>query len=150
MYLDLMWIFNKKKFDEVDKQYEGFVYLITNLENGMKYVGKKHFWERRKNSKTGRRQTKESDWRKYFGSCDQLKEDVKELGEDKFKREILYLCPHKKSMSYYETYEQFKRNVLMDETYYNTNIEGKFYTSEVERIYNLVTESTDQQEKEPH
>jgi hypothetical protein len=150
MYLDLMWIFNKKKFDEVDKQYEGFVYLITNLENGMKYVGKKHFWERRKNSKTGRRQTKESDWRKYFGSCDTLKEDVKELGEDKFKREILYLCPHKKSMSYYETYEQFKRNVLMDETYYNTNIEGKFYTSEVERIYNLVTESTDQQEKEPH
>jgi hypothetical protein len=150
MYLDLMWIFNKKKFDEVDKQYEGFVYLITNLETGMKYIGKKSFWERRKNSKTGRRQTKESDWRKYFGSCDQLKEDVKELGEDKFKREILYLCPHKKSMSYYETYEQFKRNVLMDETYYNTNIEGKFYTSEVERIYNLVTESTDQQEKEPH
>jgi hypothetical protein len=145
-----VWYFNEKEFDGVDKQYEGFVYLITNLDNGMKYIGKKHFWERRKNPKTGRRQTKESDWRNYFGSCDELKEDVKKLGKDKFKREILYLCPHKKSMSYYETYEQFKRNVLLDETYYNTNIEGKFYSSEVERIYGLVIEAQNPPEKEPH
>jgi hypothetical protein len=145
-----VWYFNGQEFNEVDKKYEGFVYLITNLNNNMKYIGKKHFWERRKNPKTGRRQTKESDWRNYFGSCDQLKEDVKTLGKDKFKREILYLCPHKKSMSYYETYEQFKRNVLMDEGYYNTNIEGKFYSSEVERIYGLVTEGTCQQEKKLH
>lgn len=145
-----MWYFNGQEFNEVDKKYEGFVYLITNLENGMKYIGKKHFWERRKNAKTGRRQTKESDWRKYFGSCDQLKEDVKSLGENKFKREILYLCPHKKSMSYYETYEQFKRNVLLDEAYYNTNIEGKFYSSEVERIYGLVISGENPQGKEPH
>ena len=67
-----------------------------------------------------------------------LKEDVKELGKDKFLREILYLCPHKKSMSYYETYEQFIRNVLLSEEYYNTNIEGKFFSSEVDRIYELV------------
>ncbi len=145
-----MWYFNGQEFNEVDKKYEGFVYLITNLENGMKYIGKKHFWERRKNAKTGRRQTKESDWRKYFGSCDQLKEDVKSLGENKFKREILYLCPHKKSMSYYETCEQFKRNVLLDEAYYNTNIEGKFYSSEVERIYGLVISGENPQGKEPH
>lgn len=144
-----MWYFNGKLFEEVDKKYEGFVYLIINLETGMKYIGKKHFWERRKNPKTGRRQTKESDWKNYFGSCDELKEDVKKLGKDKFKKEILYLCPHKKSMSYYETYEQFKRNVLLDETYYNTNIEGKFYSSEKENIYDLVIEAKNQQEKEP-
>ena len=145
-----MWTFNDEIFNEVDKKYEGFVYLITNLENEMKYVGKKNFWERRKNPKTGRRQTKEGDWRNYFGSCDDLKEDVKKLGKEKFKREILYLCPHKKSMSYYETYEQFNRNVLLDETYYNTNIEGKFYSSEIERIYGLVIEASNPQEKELH
>lgn len=144
-----MWYFNGQLFEQADKKYEGFVYLITNLETGMKYIGKKHFWERRKNPKTGRRQTKESDWRNYFGSCDSLIQDVKMLGKDKFKKEILYLCPHKKSMSYYETYEQFKRNVLLDETYYNTNIEGKFYSSEKENIYDLVIEAKNQQEKEP-
>ena len=40
---------------------------------------------------------------------------MKVLGEDKFLREILYLCPHKKSMSYYETMEQFKRDVILRE-----------------------------------
>jgi len=125
-------------FTDVPKGMEGFVYIITNIVNDKKYIGKKHFWTRQKDRKTGRRKTKESDWIDYWGSCDQLKEDVKELGKDKFLREILYLCPHKKSMSYYETYEQFIRNVLLSEEYYNTNIEGKFFSSEVDRIYELV------------
>lgn len=134
----MTWKYNKKSFDETPKDMEGFVYLITNLVNQKKYIGKKSFWTRQKDRKTGRRKKKESDWRNYFGSCDELKEDVKILGPERFLREILYLCPHKKSMSYYETYEQFNRNVLLDETYYNTNIEGKFFDSEVGNIYNLV------------
>lgn len=134
----MTWKYNNQLFEEAPKNMEGFVYCITNLENQKKYIGKKHFWTRRKNKKTGRREKKESDWKSYFSSCDELKEDVKTIGKDKFLREILYLCPHKKSMSYYETYEQFNRNVLMNESYYNTNIEGKFFDSEVSNIYNLV------------
>lgn len=135
------WKYNEEDFVEVPKGMEGFVYLIANLETNRKYIGKKNFWTRQKDRKTGRRKTKESDWQKYFGSCDELIEDIKNLGENKFHREILYLCPHKKSMSYYETYEQFNRNVLFSEDYYNTNIEGKFFTSEKERIYEIVKKS---------
>jgi hypothetical protein len=138
----MTWKYNQEDFTEVQKGMEGFVYLITNLVNGKKYIGKKHFWTRQKDRKTGRRKTKESDWQSYWGSCDLLIEDVKVLGKDKFSREILYLCPHKKSMSYYETYEQFIRNVLLSEEYYNTNIEGKFFSSEVNRIYELVLKSS--------
>jgi hypothetical protein len=138
----MTWKYNNQDFIEIPKGMEGFVYLITNLTNHKKYIGKKHFWTRQKDRKTGRRKTKESDWIDYWGSCDELKEDVKELGKDKFSREILYLCPHKKSMSYYETYEQFIRNVLMSEEYYNTNVEGKFFSSEVDRIYELVLKSS--------
>lgn len=145
-----MWYFNNQEFTEVPKGMEGFVYLITNTTNNKKYIGKKNFWERRKDPKTGRRKTKPSNWLKYFGSCDELKDDVKELGEDKFIREILYLCPHKKSMSYYETYEQFRRDVLLREDYYNTNIEGKFYSTEKENIYSKVLPSVLQEQKEPH
>ena len=137
----MTWKYNNIDFVEVPKGMEGFVYLITNLVNNKKYIGKKHFWTRQKDRKTGRRKTKESDWTKYFGSCDELISDVKVLGQDNFSREILYLCPHKKSMSYYETMEQFKRDVIFKEDYYNTNVEGKFFTSEVERIYNLVGKS---------
>jgi len=134
----MTWKYNGEDFVDVPKGMEGFVYIITNLTNHKKYIGKKHFWTRQKDRKTGRRKTKESEWKSYFGSCDELNEDVKLLGKDKFLREILYLCPHKKSMSYYETYEQFSRNVLLSEEYYNTNIEGKFFSSEVNRIYELV------------
>ena len=136
------WQYNEEDFTDVLKGMEGFVYLITNLTNNKKYIGKKHFWTRQKDRKTGRRKTKESDWQNYFGSSDQLNVDVKTLGKEHFIREILYLCPHKKSMSYYETYEQFNRNVLMSEEYYNTNIGGTFYMSESERIYALVLKSS--------
>lgn len=134
----MTWKYNDADFLDPPKKMEGFVYIITNLTNNKKYIGKKSFWTRRKDPKTGRRKTKESDWKKYFGSCDELNEDVKLLGEDKFLREILYLCAHKKSMSYYETMEQFKRDVLMTDDYYNTNIEGKFFVSEKVRIYESV------------
>jgi hypothetical protein len=137
----MTWKYNNQEFAEVPKGMEGFVYLITNLTNDMKYIGKKHFWTRQKDRKTGRRKTKESDWMNYWGSCDELKEDVKVLGKNKFSREILYLCPHKKSMSFYETMEQFKRDVILREDYYNTNVEGKFFSSEVENIYKVVEKS---------
>lgn len=134
-----MWYYNGEEYNETpSKEFEGFVYLITNITNGKKYVGKKHFWTRRKQKKTGRKKTMESDWRNYYGSCDSLHEDVEKLGGDKFLREILYLCKHKKSMSYYETYEQFSRNVLMTDEYYNEHIEGRFFVSEREGIYEVV------------
>jgi hypothetical protein len=137
------WKYNGEIFTEVPKGMEGFVYIITNLTNNKKYIGKKHFWTRQKDRKTGRRKTLESDWKNYFGSCDELNKDVKILGKEHFLREILYLCPHKKSMSYYETYEQFNRNVLLSEDYYNTNIGGTFYMSESDRIYGAVLKSSE-------
>lgn len=132
------WKYNQQDLTEPPEKMEGFVYIITNLTNNKKYIGKKTFWNRQKDRKTGRRKKKESDWQKYFGSCDELLVDVKNLGEDSFIREILYLCPHKKSMSFYETMEQFKRDVILREDYYNTNIEGKFFSSEKDRIYGKV------------
>jgi hypothetical protein len=136
--ISMNWKYNDEDFINAPKGIEGFVYLIINLTNDRKYIGKKSFWTRRKDKKTGRRKTKESDWKNYFGSCDELNEDVKLLGKDNFSREILYLCPHKKSMSYYETMEQFKRDVLMTDDYYNTNIEGRFFVSERAGIYEVV------------
>jgi hypothetical protein len=139
--ISMTWKYNDEDFLDAPKGIEGFVYLITNTTNDRKYIGKKSFWARRKDKKTGRRKTKESDWKNYFGSCDELNQDVKLLGQDKFKREILYLCPHKKSMSYYETMEQFKRDVLMTDDYYNTNIEGRFFVTERAGIYEVVIQN---------
>ena len=120
----MSWYYNNKEVTELPDDCEAFVYLITNLTNNKKYVGKKlaKFKTTKpplKGKKNKRRGTKESDWRTYWGSSDHLNADVFELGEDKFRREILYYCPSRGVASYIEAREQFERRVLETDDYYN-------------------------------
>ena len=119
-----MWLYKQNEIDELPEDCEAFVYLITNLTNNKKYIGKKlaKFKTTKpplKGKKNKRRGYKESDWRTYWGSNDYLKEDVIELGEDKFTREILYFCASRGIASYLEAKEQFDREVLLTDDYYN-------------------------------
>jgi hypothetical protein len=118
------WIHKDNIVNELPKECEAFVYLITNKINGMKYVGKKlaKFKTTKpplKGKKNKRRGTKESDWRDYWGSSDHLKADVEKYGEENFIREILYFCPSRGVASYLEAKEQFDRQVLLSDDYYN-------------------------------
>jgi hypothetical protein len=118
------WTYKGKEVTEIPEEIEGFVYLITNLLNNKKYVGKKlaRFKTTKpplKGKKNKRRGYKESDWRDYWGSSDRLNEDVAALGTDKFTREVLYFCKSRAEMSYIEAREQFERRVLETDEYYN-------------------------------
>jgi len=118
------WTYNNKVVTELPEGCEAFVYLITNTIDGRMYVGKKlaKFKTTKpplKGKKNKRRGTKESDWQTYWGSSDNLKEDVEKLGEDKFTRQILHICPSRGVASYLEAKEQFDRNVLLTDDYYN-------------------------------
>jgi len=120
----MTWYYQDKELNDTPDDYFGFVYLITNLNNGMKYVGKKlfHSTRRIKQKNTTRRKvvTKDSDWRDYYGSNKVLLEDISRMGDNiNVKREILHLCKTRGECSYKEAEEQFSRNVLMDDTYYN-------------------------------
>jgi len=118
------WTYQGKPVDSIPEGVIGFVYLITNLTNDKKYIGKKltQFKKTRpplKGKTRKRRTTAESDWRDYWGSSDYLNEDVNVLGTDKFTREILYYCTSKAELSYLEAKEQFDREVLLTDEYYN-------------------------------
>lgn len=120
----MKWTYQGKTIDIIPEEYEGFVYLITNLTNNRKYIGKKlaRFKTTKpplKGKKNKRRGYKESDWREYWGSSDKLQEDIKLLGEENFTREILYFCKSRAEMSYIEAREQFDRRVLETDDYYN-------------------------------
>lgn len=132
------WIYNNSVIAELPSNCEAFVYLITNNTNGKKYIGKKlaKFKTTKpplKGKKNKRRGYKESDWREYWGSSDHLKEDVATLGEENFTREILYFCPSRGVASYLEAREQFEREVLLTDDYYNGIINVRVGGSEILR-----------------
>ena len=141
-----MWTFQGEQVNELPLDCEGFVYLITNLTNNKKYIGKKlaRFKVTKpplKGRKNKRRSTKESDWRTYWGSSDYLNADVLELGEENFTREILHYCDSRGALSYLEAKEQFDREVLLSDDYYNGIINVRVGSSKVlqEHLCDFVT-----------
>ena len=135
-----MWYYNGEEFtSEMIEDNVGFVYIITNVSNNRKYVGKKLLVSKRKlpplKGKKGRR-TKivESKWQDYFGSSDEVNAILEEHGRDIFKREILHLCKSKSEMSYLELKEQMDREVLLNDEYYNGIIQVKIHRAHVKTL----------------
>ena len=122
------WLYEGKPFtsDDIGDQF-GFVYRITNTQNGRQYIGRKYFYQKRKPKGSKRRVTSESDWKRYYGSSDELKRDIKEFGKGIIRREIISLHTTKGWVNYEETRQLFLNNVLReDENYYNSNILGRY------------------------
>jgi hypothetical protein len=121
--MGITWKYNLKDFTEdlIGDNY-GFVYLITNLANGRKYIGKKLFWFSRTKQVKGKKKRIKvaSDWQTYYGSSDELQKDVILHGQDKFRRQILHLCKSKGECSYLEAKEQFSNAVMESDEYYNS------------------------------
>lgn len=107
--------------NEIGDNY-GFVYLITHLQTGRMYVGKKFFYSMKTKVIKGKkkRYKTHSDWQTYYGSSAELQNDVIIQGKSMFKREILHLCKSKGECGYIEAKEQFDRSVLESNDYYNS------------------------------
>ena len=128
------WLYQGTAFtsDDIDGQF-GFVYRITNIQTGKQYIGRKYFVQKRKPKGGKRKVTSESDWKKYYGSCPELKEDIKKFGKNIFKREILSLHTSVGRTNFEETRQLFLHNVLTEKltddtpAYYNSNILGRYY-----------------------
>lgn len=147
-----MWYYGFDKIENISDFPEGtygFIYEVTHIPSGKKYLGKKVLYFER-NVKLGKKELailkeerkakgiggrvpqkkkviKESDWKSYYGSHEEIKKLVKEGKPEDFKREILQFVFSKKLLTYYELAYLFKRDVLTDEMYLNDNINGTFY-----------------------
>ena len=121
--MGLNWQYNGIDFTEdlIGDNY-GFVYQITNLTNGKKYIGKKFFYSTKTKQVKGKkkRYKASSNWQTYYGSSDILQKDVLQYGHENFVREILHLCKSKGECGYLEAKEQFVRGVMESDDYYNT------------------------------
>jgi flagellar basal body-associated protein FliL len=126
-----MWYYNDTALTEIPPNVNGqspigFVYLIYNPQSNKKYIGKKLFYSSKtiqKNNKK-RKIKVQSDWQTYNGSNQSLLQDIQNHSPA-LKKEILYLCYSKSQCSYLEAKEQFQRNVILNDEYYNDWISVK-------------------------
>lgn len=152
-----MWIYKGKEIKNIEDFGNitpfGFIYKITNLTNNHFYIGKKQLIskinkklgkkelaalkeERKTNKVQGKLPSKkevitESNWLNYWGSCKPLLEEIKKIGKEKYKREIIQLAYNTKQLSYYEVVHQITENVLQDEKSWNSNISGKYFKGDI-------------------
>lgn len=147
------WLHEGRLITEISDMPEGtygFIYEVLHKPTGKKYIGKKVLYFER-NVKLGKRALeelkaerkaagiggrvpqkkkviKESDWKNYYGSHEEIKRLVKESDPEDFTRRILQFVPEKKLLTYYECKYLFINSVLDERNnYINDNILGKFY-----------------------
>ena len=138
----MSWTYQNEIIEALPEECIGFVYLITNVISGRKYIGKKLAKFAKTTVKTvklknGTKKKKkirskiDSDWRDYYGSSVELTKDIDTLGKENFTREILYYCTSKAQCSYIEAREQFSRKVLESNDYYNGHIQVRVHGSHI-------------------
>ena len=138
----MTWLFENTQIEALPEDCVGFVYLITNLVTGRKYIGKKlakfskttYKVVKLKNGNKKKKKIRskiDSDWLTYYGSNDELNQDIQTLGQENFKREILYYCSSKAQCSYIEAREQFRHQVLESDAYYNGQISVRVHGSHI-------------------
>jgi hypothetical protein len=128
------WSYNNKPFSSADiGEHFGFVYLITNNSNGRRYIGRKYFFSFRTPKGKKRKVKSESDWKNYYGSCPELKEDIIKYGKQNFSRIIISLHKTKGKTNFEETRQLFGNNVLTESlddgtpAWYNSNILNRYF-----------------------
>jgi hypothetical protein len=118
----MTWTYNNESVtDEVIGDAYGFVYIIENLTNGRRYIGRKYLTKAAYKTVKGKRKKirKASDWETYWGSNKFLIEDVKTLGEVNFTRTIVRFCRNRSECSYWETHYIFALGALLSDAFYN-------------------------------
>ena len=138
----MSWTYQNEIVVTLPEECVGFVYLITNVISGRKYIGKKlakfaktsYKVVKLKNGTKKKKKIRskvDSDWRDYYGSNLELNVDVLKLGKENFTREILYYCTSKAQCSYIEAREQFTHKVLESKDYYNGQISVRVHGSHI-------------------
>ena len=140
-----MWLYKEQEVKELTDMPEntfGFIYEVTHLPTGRKYLGRKQLISIQRKA-LGKKElalltdkraskkktvTKETDWKTYYGSHPEIKQMIKDKKQSEFSREILTFVSSKKQLTYYEDKYLYMKGVIEPgSTYFNDNISGRFF-----------------------
>lgn len=138
----MTWRYRGRVFREADipEGIVGFVYQIECVPTGRRYFGQKKFTKAiirkpLKGKKRRRRSRVSSNWLDYWGSSQELQDDVARLGTKKFRRSILYLCKSKGEMNYRELCKQIEHHVLLHpDKFYNSYAGTRIHASHLRHL----------------
>ena len=141
-----MWLYKDKQINELTDMPEptpfGFIYEVTHIPTGRKYLGRKQLISVTKKAlgkkelalitdkRASKKKTiiKETDWKTYYGSHPEIKQQIKDKKHSEFTREIVMFVSTKKQLTYYENKFLFINEVVEPHTnYINDNIEGRYF-----------------------
>lgn len=130
-----MWMMNNKEVleEEIDEKAIGFIYILTNINNNKRYIGKKLLTKAAYKTVKGKKKKirKPSDWKDYYSSSPEIKGLIVSEGKEIFKREVLIFCYSKSELNYFEEKLQYHHGVLESEQWYNSNIRAKVFKKNI-------------------
>ena len=145
-----MWIYQDKEIKELTDMPEpqpfGFIYEVTHIPSGRKYIGRKQLISVTRKAlgkkelalQTDKRLSKkktvikETDWKTYYGSHPELKQMIKDKKHLEFKREILRFVSTKKQLTYFEDKYLYVNGVIEPgSVYINDSISGRFFKKDL-------------------
>lgn len=114
-----------------DSKAIGFIYIITQLSTGKRYIGKKLLTKAATKQIKGvkKKIRKESDWKSYWSSSPKIKSWIEENGYEDFRREILVFVSSKGMLAYAEELALYSLGALESDQWLNDNIRSKVYRS---------------------
>ena len=127
----MVWQYKGKDLldEEIPNKAAGFIYLITYLPTGKKYIGRKLLTKahRRQKDKKIIRSRVESDWREYWSSSPEILGMIEVEGTDNFVREVLMFAPNKALLNYLEEKFLYCVGAMESEDWFNSNIRSKMF-----------------------
>ena len=102
------------------KDYEGYVYRVTELSTSKFYIGRKNLYSKRTVKGKKNKVKTESNWQSYRTSSKNLSSKIKEF-PDNYTFEILCWCKDSSALSYMEMKYMMEYDCMTSELSYNEN-----------------------------
>lgn len=119
------------KDDDIPTNAVGFIYIITQVSTGKRYIGRKLLTAAATKTVNGKKKKvrKQSDWKDYWSSSPKIKQWIEESGTSDFTKEILIFVSSKGMLAYAEEFALYSVGALETDGWLNDNIRSKIYRS---------------------